>query len=265
MNRITLTLLAGVLALPIGAVPLAAQQAGEAVLPSVSTLTVVGEATAESVPDMATVTLGATTQAETAAQALAGNNAKIEATLQVLTSAGVQPRDVQTSGLNLGPVYSDGPVIRSEPDGRIAPQIVGFRASSDITFRVRDLSKLGMILDNAVTEGANTLQGLAFSLQDAIATEDEARRLAVADARRKAELYAEAAGVTLFRLRALSEEAQGGPVTFRQDKMMMAAEAGVPVAGGSVEYRARVTVIYEIAPDQGGPAPAIPDGGAAGQ
>jgi uncharacterized protein YggE len=201
-------------------------------------ITVTGEGRAEAVPDLAVVTIGVTTGADTAAAALAENNARLTAVLDRLRAAGVADRDLQTSGLSLGPRYDYG-------DNR-PPRIVGYEATNQLAVRVRALDTLGAILDAAVADGANTLGGLAFSLSDPQAARDAALAAAVAEARRKATLIAEAAGVRLGPVLSISEQvAYAGPQPMPRLAMAEAAPA-VPVAAGEVGYAATVTIVYGI-------------------
>lgn len=202
-------------------------------------ITVTGQGSVEAVPDMATISLGVTTQAKTAAEALTVNSETTAAILEQVATAGILPRDVITSGLSLSPNW-----LTNTSDGSSA--IVGFIANNQVTIRVRDLPSLGMILDQVVRNGANTFNGLMFGLQDPAPKMDEARRRAVEDAIRKAELYAAAASVALGPISDLTENGGMLPVPmFRQSDMMM--EASVPVAEGEISIAASVTVVFEIA------------------
>jgi uncharacterized protein YggE len=202
-------------------------------------ITVTGEGRAEAVPDLAVITLGVTTQGATAAAALADNSTRLAAVLARLRAAGVADRDLQTSGLSLGPRYDYG---NNRP-----PRLVGYEATNQLAVRVRALDALGTILDAAVTDGANTLGGLAFSLADPQAARDAALAAAVAEARRKAAIVAEAAGVTLGPVLSISEQvAYAGPQPMPRMAMADSA-AAVPVAAGEVGYAATVTIVYGIA------------------
>lgn len=207
----------------------------------VATIAVTGEGRVEAAPDMATLSLGVVTEGKTAAEALAANSGAVAAVIEQLKSAGIEDRDLQTSGLSLGPRYD-----YSNNSGE-APKITGYMAQNMVTVRVRAIDTVGAVLDGAVSDGANSLNGLSFGLQDSAALMDEARRLAVADATRKAKLYAEAAGVTLGAVISISE-----PGGNQQPMPMMMAEAAfakggdVPVATGEVNLSASVAIVYEI-------------------
>lgn len=208
-------------------------------------MTVTGEGSVDLPPDMATITLGATTQKATAAEALADNSKMVAATLDALKAEGIAARDMQTSGLTLYPVFDNRPA----PDGQGgAPRIEGYRASNTITVRVRDLPRLGVVLDQVVQAGANEFRGLEFGLSAPQKSTDEARRNAVADARRKADLYAQAAGLKIIGILSLDEQTRSQPPGMMRMDAMVARESKVPVAGGEVTLNVDVTITYEIAP-----------------
>lgn len=207
----------------------------------VSRLSVVGHGHSASVPDMATISLGVTTQARTAKQALAENSAALVDVLAVVKDAGIEPRNVQTSGLSLSPVWSN-----RASNSNAAPKVVGFSVHNQVTIRVLDLETLGGLLDQVIANGANQFNGLLFGLQEPGPTLDTARQAAVADALRKAMLYAQAANVDLGPILEISETTSGGnrPVMARE----MAMSSPVPIAGGEVGQDASVTVVFSINP-----------------
>ena len=200
---------------------------------------VTGEGSVETAPDMATISLGVTTEAKDAAEAMSTNSEATASVLERVAAAGVEPRDVQTSGLSLSPNWANDQSTGTN-------SIVGFVANNQVTVRVRDLKALGGILDDVVRNGANTFNGLTFGLQNPDPVMDEARKEAVAEALRKAKLYAEAAGVTLGPIAELTERTGGGPEPMYARGARMEA-AAVPVAEGEVSIAAQVTVEFEIA------------------
>ena len=114
-----------------------------------------------------------------------------------------------------------------------------------VSATIRDLDGIGAVLDHVITAGGNQINGLRFGLTEREAAMDEARRLAVADARRKAELYAEAAGITLGPILSISEA--GGRVTPQNEMMVARASGGqVPVKGGELSVTATVSIVWEI-------------------
>lgn len=201
-----------------------------------ATLTVTGEGARNVAPDMAVVTLGVTERAARASDAMSAASSTAEAIIQRLGAAGIAPADMQTTDLSLYPVR--------ENDMTGQAQFEGFEASNQLTVQVRDLETLGPVLQAVLEDGANRLSSLSFTLQDPRPVMNEARRAAVEDARAKAQLYADAAGIALGSIRSISEP------TDRDDspRPMMAMEAarGVPVQAGSTEITARVTITWEL-------------------
>ncbi|HVH02629.1 MAG TPA: SIMPL domain-containing protein [Amaricoccus sp.] len=199
-------------------------------------ITVTGAAEAEAVPDLATVTAGVSTRADTAETALATNAETMTAVLAALDAAGIERRDVQTSQLSLGPLYA------SDAESDAPPAVVAYEASNLVTVRVRAIDGLGAAIDALAKAGANQLQSLSFDVSDPKPALDTARKQAVADARARAELYAAAAGVTLGPVLSISETTQSpGPIMMRA-----AAEAAPPIAAGTVSVGAQVEVVYAI-------------------
>lgn len=214
--------------------------AGAAFAADPARITVTGEGRVDASPDMATISLGVTSEAPTAAAAMAANSVELGRVLANLRGAGIEGRDLQTSGLTLNPNW------RSDDNGSNG-RIVGYIAANMLTVRVRALDSLGVVLDAAVKDGANTLNGVSFGLAQPEPVLDEARKRAVADALHRALLLTEAAGVALGAVVAISEG--GGNFApspmFRMEGAM--ADAPVPVAQGEVSLSASVTMVWEIA------------------
>lgn len=155
--------------------------------------------TVEAAPDMATVTLGVTRDARTASQAMADVSEATAAVLASIADAGIEDRDVQTSSLNLNPIWDRG---NERP-----PQVRGYVASTTLSVRVRALDDLGGLLDRLIGDGANTLNGLTFGTADSDPLEQAARADAVRQARSKAETLASAAGLALGPVQTIAEGA----------------------------------------------------------
>ncbi len=205
-----------------------------------ATITVTGEGRAEAAPDLATISLGVTTQGKTAGEAMDANSAALTAVVARLKSAGVADRDVQTSNLSLNPNWQ-------QADGTQAPQITGYVAMNVLTVRVRALETLGAVLDAAITDGANTLNGISFGLDDPEPSLDKARVQAVQAAKARAQLLVGAAGLKLGRVVAMSESGgyiPPGPMPMYRMEADMAK--AVPVEGGEVGMTASVTMVFEI-------------------
>jgi hypothetical protein len=189
--------------------------------------------------------VGVATQGTTAAQALAANNERMNALFKAIGGLGIEDKDVQTSNFSVTPRYATPDPDR--PDATIPGTIVGYDASNQVTVKVRDLRKLGDALDAFVaTAGANNLQGVSFDFNDPAPIMDEARRKAVADARRKAALYAEGAGVKLGPIQSISEGGGYYPQPVYAMSRMAEMKAAVPVAPGESRISANVSLTYEL-------------------
>ena len=199
-------------------------------------ISVTGEATVLVPPDLAEIDGGVTSEAKTAREASEANNAAMGKVLQALKGAGIEEKDVQTARLSLQP--------QSAPNRSGPSAIAGYRASNRVTIRVRDVTKVANVIDTLVGAGANEIGGINFVVSQASKLLDEARERAVADARRKAEIYAKAAGVTLGAPLGISEEGNSAPVPYRRMAAGMAVSA--PVAQGEETLAVTVSVSWAI-------------------
>lgn len=212
------------------------------------TISIEGRGEVMAAPDTALITSGVTTQGATARDALDANSAAMTELLQTLKAAGIEARDIQTSGFSVNPnyVYTDA---RDENGYTLPPKINGYQVSNTVTVRVRELEALGAVLDQAVTVGANTVNGISFSVADPATLLDDARRKAFADARRKAELYAEIATAELGAVKRIEESQRfGGPQPYQMQTAMYdrAEAASVPVEAGELTFPVTVTVTWEL-------------------
>lgn len=211
------------------------------------TIAIEGRGEVRAAPDMATINSGVTTQGATAREALDANTAAMSELIAALKDAGIEARDIQTSGFSVNPNY----VYSDERDGNgytLPPKINGYQVSNIVTVVVRDLAELGGILDKSVTVGANTVNGVSFSVADPSELLDEARKSAFADARQKAELYADIAGATLGDLESISEQQsfdvpQPYPMYARAE---MQSAADVPVEAGEMTFAITVSVSWDL-------------------
>ena len=210
-------------------------------LADVPVLRVTGEGRIEVAPDMAVITLGVQSRAKTARATLGENSERVTGVLDSLRAAGIAARDMQTSGLSLGPEWQT-----YRGDGQNPARVTGYVATNMVTVRVRDLPALGGILDKIVRSGANSFNGLQFTASNLDEVRDAARRAAVQDARRKADLYAGAAGVTLGPIQNLTEGGTGGMPRPLVTREMAVADSSVPVAGGEITISATVEMEYSI-------------------
>ncbi len=201
-----------------------------------------GEGSVLATPDFARVTLGVTTTGKDAGAAMALNAKAVNNLIATLKSEGVAPADIQTSSLSISPTFANPTNASSAP-----PAITGYNVGNMVTVTARDLSRLGTLLDNAVGSGANAMVGIAFGQNDPSALLDKARPLAIADARRKAEIYAAAAGAKLGRLMELTEQGGSQPLPFPRRMYATASSAApTPVEAGQDKLTVSVTARYEL-------------------
>lgn len=205
-------------------------------------LSVSGRGEARVAPDQVMISLGVTTQAPTAAEAMRANSERQQSVLDTLKQAGVDESDIQTSGLSLNPMMN-------YPASGAAPSIEGYMAQNLLSVRVKEIDRAGEVLDSIVSAGANEMQGIQFIRNDSQAAEDEALKLAVDDATHRAQVMAAAAGVELGPILRIAEPkaemAQPGPVMMRA----MAGDAqakSIPVEGGEVAFTADVDVTFSL-------------------
>ena len=203
------------------------------------TITVSATGTAEAEPDQARITSGVTTEALSAREALSANSESMTKVIAELKAKGIDGKDIQMASFNVEPV------IDYSKDGQ-PPKIRGYRVSNQVVVLVRDLGKLGDVLDDVITAGANQVQGLSFEVSKADALKDEARKEAVANALRRAKLLAAAAGAEVGQVMQMSEEVpSNGPVPYAAPRFAK-AEMSVPIERGTSTLEARVTVTWAL-------------------
>ncbi len=208
------------------------------------TITITGEGEVSAAPDIAYVETGVVTEGKTAAEALAANTEAMNEVFKGLEEAGIEKKDMQTSQFSVYPVYEQ---VKPEENRPHTPKIGGYRVQNQLTVTVRDLTKLGGILDQVVSLGSNQLSGIRFSIDKLEPLVNEARKNAVKNALEKAKLYAGAAGVALGEIMSISENGTSMPQPYYAKDMMMRAEASsVPVAAGEQTLSASVTLVIKI-------------------
>jgi hypothetical protein len=205
------------------------------------TIAVAGEGRASARPDQAEISTGVVTDGATAKDALAKNTARMAEVIAALKKMGVAEKDIQTSGFTLQPIYlPQGP-------GQNAPRIGGYQAANNVTVKIRDLDKLGDILDQVVQTGSNSVGGVSFSIAEPEPLMTQAREAAIANARARAETYAKAAGVKLGKVMNVSEGSAPPPVpVYAARSAEMAPSAAVPVEPGQQQVMVMVSVVFEI-------------------
>jgi uncharacterized protein len=219
-------------------------------VPKAGAINIEGHGEVTAAPDTAFVTSGVTSQGATAREALDANTAAMAELIATLKAAGIEARDIQTSGFAVSPNY----VYTDERDANgytLPPKVNGYIVSNSVSVRVRKLDSLGQVIDQAVTVGANTINGVTFAVADPSTLYDAARKAAFADARKKAELYIGEAGVELGDIIAISEAQSYGqpqPMMMRSQVADMAS-APVPVEVGELTFAINVTVSWALDQD----------------
>ncbi|MGN6489836.1 MAG: SIMPL domain-containing protein [Devosia sp.] len=209
-------------------------------------ISVTGKGEVSAAPDTAFINSGVTTQGATAREALDANTKAMNELMATLKEAGIEPRDIQTSGFSVSPnyVYTDA---RDANGYQLPPKISGYQVYNTVNVRIRDLAGLGAVLDKQVTVGANTISGITFSVADPSKLYDEARKAAFADAREKAALYADAAGEELGKLKSISEtQGMDQPQPYMMKAVADSAGAPVPVATGELSFTINVQVTWSV-------------------
>ncbi|MGG7519079.1 SIMPL domain-containing protein [Allorhizobium undicola] len=209
-------------------------------------LNVVGEGQVSVAPDMAIVQLGVVSEGKSADEALAANSRSMAKVLQALKDGGLAERDLQTSGFQIMPLYR-----QDQPDKPPqAPSIEGYSVSNGLTVRVRDLQKLGGVIDRSVKLGVNQGGSVEFTNDKPDEALDRARKAAVEDAMRRARILAEAAGVKLGPAISIQESGTNpvaAPMAMKAAMRNAAAEA-VPIAAGENSYRVTVSMAFSLSP-----------------
>ena len=212
------------------------------------TISVNGRGSVDVAPDTANVELGVTETNTSLEAAQEQSNTRLEAILAALAEQGVAEEDIKTSSYNVQILYE------YDDNGNLRG-VNGYTVSSTLSVTVRAVDTLGTLLDAAVAAGANVVYGISFSVDDPTAPASEARRLAVEDARSKADELATAAGVSVVGVISIQETTAPAPppMPFGTGAADMAAESGsaVPVQAGTTEVIVEVVVVFELAANNG--------------
>jgi uncharacterized protein len=231
------------------------------VTPGSTLLSLTAEGRSYRTPDIANFSAGVVTQADTAGQAITANSSRMNDVVTALKRAGIADRDIQTSAITLQPRYSN-PDLEAQilarrssqpyvpPIKPSSPKIIGYEARNTVQVRVRRLGEMGRIIDTLVAQGANEVNGPSFTLDEPQAALDEARTEAMTESRRRAELYARAAGMHVVRILSISETGGYYPVqemTMARVAMAPPAPPPTPVAPGELTMSASLSVQFELA------------------
>ena len=210
-----------------------------------TTLNINAEASMTAEPDLAWISSGVQSEAKTAQEAMAANAKAMNGVFKALQAAGIDSKDMQTSNFSLNPVYEYETSSFTSNRKRV---LKGYEASNQLSIRVRDLTNLGKTMDSLVAAGGNTFSGLRFALDDDGPIRNQAREKAMALALEKAELYAKASGLTVYRIVTINEGGDYSPQPMAmQARMMMESDSSpTPIAAGELNYNANVSVTFEL-------------------
>ncbi|MGE4460640.1 SIMPL domain-containing protein [Stenotrophomonas acidaminiphila] len=218
-----------------------AQNAPAVVASDATLLNISAQAEARRVPDVATLSAGVVTQAADGNTAMRENAVQMDKVMAAIRAAGIAERDIQTSGVNLNPQYRYA--------DNEAPKITGYQASNTVSLKVRDITRLGKVLDSLAAQGANQINGPSFEIDQPEPVYDEARLAALKKAQARAETYAKSLGLRVRRIVSISEGSSGG---FRPPMPMMAmaragkAEMDTAVAPGETTLSVNLDVVFEL-------------------
>lgn len=217
------------------AAPVQAQQSQ----PSEARIIVLGEGSVSAAPDSAQIRSGVTTRAKTAKEASDANSKLMSAVIAALVGSGIEQKDIQTAQFSVQPVYES-------PAPNTPAKLTGFSASNQVSVKIRQLAKVGEILDRLIAAGATDVGSVEFIHSDPSKLLDQAREAAIADARRKAELYAHATGLSLGGVAWLTEDsAYTPPIRMKAMRAPTALAAAVPISAGEDTLQVRITVGYD--------------------
>ena len=204
-------------------------------------LSVSASADAKRVPDVANISTGVVTQAADANAAMRSNAVQMDKVMKAIRAGGIAERDIQTSGMSLNPQYNY--------KDNAPPTITGYQASNTVSITVRDLSKLGRVLDTLVEQGANQVNGPSFEVDKPDEAYDEARVGALKKAQARATTYADALGLKVRRIVSISEGGSSMPRPMPEMRAM-AADAGMAketsVAPGETTLSVNLDVVFEL-------------------
>ena len=210
------------------------------------TITVVGQGVVSVSPDIARVTVGVETSAESVGEAVADNTTQMEAILAALEEIGIPEKDIQTTNFS---IYFDRypePLPRAgvSEGAQVAPQ---YRVSNMVSVTIRDLEKVGEVLDGVIEAGANNIWGVSFELDDTEAAQADARTAAVANALARAQALAELTELELGPVMSVSEVIGTGSMPMAMTAERAMGGGGGPISPGEVEISYQVQVSYFIA------------------
>ncbi len=223
-----------------GSASVSAQEATPSTTASPATVSVSGIGTVAVAPDTASVQLGVTITEDTLANAQAAASTQMATIIEAVKAAGVEDKDIQTANYYVS-------VMQTYDSNGNPTEVSSFQVQNQVNVVIRDISKVGDILDSAVVAGANTIYGVNFYVDDPAAASSQARALAIADAHQRAQELADAAGMTLGPVVSISEGFSSGPI-YGKGGGAGAAQAApsTPIQAGTSIIEVDVTVVYQL-------------------
>lgn len=210
-----------------------------------NSITVEGTGSLSLSPDTARISIGVETEAENAQDAVASNNQRVEEVFAALEEFGIPEEDIQTVNFNIRQVEKRAPGPETSSLEGEKEQTQTYRVNNTVRVTLRDIDQLGSLLDQAVQAGANTVHGIQFDAENKTEANQQALELAIQDARAKAEVIAEAAGVELGEV--VRVQTMGGGPVFRAEMAEMEAASGaVPISSGQLDIQVSAQVSYAI-------------------
>jgi uncharacterized protein len=205
-------------------------------------IVVVGEGSVTVAPDYARIRSGVTTDGKTAKQASEANTKLMGAVVQALRNAGIAQKDIQTAHFSIEPIYTSQSKV-SGPESKLS----GYRVSNQVNATIRQIAQVGDVLDRLIEAGATDAGNVAFLVSERDKVLDQAREAAIANAKHKAELYAQAGGLNLGRVAWITESSDFEPIPPMGVARPKLASAPVPIESGENTMTAHVTVGFDIA------------------
>lgn len=224
----------------LAAVPALAQLSQPTVGVNGTLLNISASAEATRIPDVARISAGVVTQATDSNSALRANAQQMDKVMAAIKKSGIAERDVQTSGVSLNPQY--------KYEDNKAPQIVGYQASNTVNIKVRDISKLGAVLDVLADQGANQINGPMFSIDQPEPVYDQARMDALKKAQERAQTYAKNLNLRVVRIVSIDETNNGGfqPMAVLAAAPRAAKEFNSPISPGETTLSVTLNVVFEL-------------------
>jgi uncharacterized protein len=206
-------------------------------------MTVIGTGTVSATPDTAYISLAVESTAPTANVALDNNTSNMKKLMKTLNDLGIPKKDIHTGSFNVYPRYGKADDKTGEPP------FLGYEVNNEITVTVCQIDQMGKVLDQSVKNGANRINGLHFGFSNQTKLQDDARKRAVEDAKRKAELLASTAGARLTSVVSITEEGGYRPRVYglMQDARRITPGGDVPISPGEQTLTINVTIVWKLA------------------